>query len=342
MAFVMFIFALSVPALSLPGSRIFWNAGKFSDGTKRFANEEALNSIVQKLGYDSLAELPEELRRDLQASFENPLVLLEEGKSFLLGRPAPPSDYYRVSDAREEVVRLKSIQEAIFWLRFDLGAPPTRRKLFASFFNKCKKDGFDEKMAGAYIDKRVRFLAKKLGKKEVATQFLNYILERNHGSKQRKAWEFVSKRVVKEVSSTKGGYLVDVRRLTFDGYGNRETLELFLDQAILGRTFGGGDVFDAIAGSSTGMRGEMLVKLWGMIGRLESGGRKSAQKQKFARAIKRVIRNYLYDNFNQIKNGGEDGELVRYAGKSDREFDEFVWATKRRIEEGWSPNDFLH
>ena len=181
---------LSSPAISLPWGNILKlnkksitdRAGEsnFIRGKKRAVKkqqerETELLEIVQEHGYESLSDLPKRAAANLLSGMANPLVLLEEGKSFLV--KSPSMNVFN-SDELENLSQLKAIQEEIFWRRFHISSDMWRKlvELFLNESDRMMKNQIKHLQFKNFMEDRMDFFATRIRADELWGQFFSELI----------------------------------------------------------------------------------------------------------------------------------------------------------------------
>ena len=300
-----------------------------------------LEAIIQKHGYKSLKVFPESLRDELLASVRNPLILLEEGRSLLLGNPS--ERYSKIFDVdmigREQ---LKSIQMEIFWSRFHIRNPVMRRNLFEFFL---KRDFNNHRDTLDFIERRVQFLRKEINDKELMTQFVNFLLEKNwsvKASELRKinilSYAIPQIRVLKNTGRIESGAMVNVYRLSFK-YSNLDSLTLFLHYGVLGRPVPKKHslhIYDAmLEESDSDTLGKIILKIWRKAQRLKMSSNISEDEKYFVTSVETILKRQIYEA-RTLRNDDKIYEIFNKAKDRDSLLARFIFDVEEEIESnGW-------
>ena len=285
--FVMAAFCFSLPVSAgsgMLGLRGIRNLSQGSDGLEKLdkVRKKRLLRIVKNHGYESLELFSERFRADLLESFQNPTILLEDGRSPLLGQWSFDNGYYgylmhSADKTKSNWEKIKSIQSEIFWSTFDIKNPLMRRNLFDLLLTGVRERK-SESLRGwrHFLKSRLQFLSEGIDRREMNTHLLNTFMEK--GTSESRHFEFETdvlfKALLKNAKSFEDS--VNVNILSLDRV-DFKTLRGFLNQVVFARTDSTyNSVFerlhDLASSGKNQILGRILVKVWEKAKLVEAEG----------------------------------------------------------------------
>ena len=228
--------------------------------------------------------------------------------------------------ARKRAELLKSVQEEIFWRKFDIDNPVMRNNLFESVLKEAGEYRDMDEMEH-FLSKRLDFLQRGIDADKLGIELVNFVMEKSPE-------ELRSRRIaIDAFFKLCGGF--NVNRLSFKN-ADHDTLEIFMDQVLYhSKRYGRDYLLDVFHVMSNNISEKILVRIWEKIESLERVGTDVEKRfaAKLKDSMKQVIRN-VYGASPLMEQYLQDElfESIIVAREHSRSFGEFSFSIMENLE----------